>query len=96
MSARRRSPTRAGCGSKATKPLEPALTSLECHVLLHPVLKNAFGALYAYTSNKQGDRHALLNRTDAQVGQDEAVFMLGACASFASHLSRKHVAGDGR
>ena len=27
-------------------------------------------------------------------GLDEAVFMLGACASFASYLWRKHVAGE--
>ena len=62
--------------------------------MLHPALKDAFSKLYGYTSNEQGVRHALLDRTDAQAGQDEAVFMLGACASFASYLWRKHVAGE--
>ena len=78
---------------EAARTLGPALASLERHGVLHPVLKDAFSKLYGYTSNEQGIRHALLDRTDARVGQDEAVFMLGACASFASHLWRKHVAG---
>ena len=39
-------------------------------------------------------RHALADRGDTRVGQDEAVFMLGACASFASYLWRKHVGGQ--
>ena len=63
-------------------------------VVLHPALKDAFRKLYGYTSDEQGVRHALLDRTGAQVGQDEAVFMLGACASFASYLWRKHAAGE--
>ena len=75
---------------KAAKTLAPALKSLQQRGALHSALENAFGALYGYTSNEQGIRHALLDRTDAQVGQDEAVFMLGACASFASYLWRKH------
>ena len=76
----------------AARTLGPALASLQRHGVLHPALKDAFSKLYGYTSNEQGVRHALLDRTDAQVGQDEAVFMLGACASFASYLWRKHVA----
>ena len=80
---------------EAARTLGPALASLERLGVLHPALKDAFSKLYGYTSNEQGVRHALLDRSDAQVGQDEAVFMLGACASFASYLSRKHVAGEG-
>ena len=79
---------------EAAKTLGPALKSLERHGVLHPALEDAFSKLYGYTSNEQGVRHALLDRTAAQVGQDEAVFMLGACASFASYLWRKHVAGQ--
>ena len=81
---------------EAATTLAPALKSLERHGALHPTLKNAFSKLYGYTSDQQGIRHALLDRTDAQVGQDEAVFMLGACASFASYLWRKHAAGESR
>ena len=73
--------------------LGPALSALEKRGAVHPVLKDAFSKLYGYTSDEQGVRHALLDQTKAQVGQDEAVFMLGACASFASYLWRRHAAG---
>lgn len=74
--------------------LKAALTSLEKHGALHPALTDAFNKLYGYTSDEQGIRHALLDEPDADVGMDEAVFMLGACASFASFLWRKHTAGQ--
>ena len=61
---------------------------------LHPALTEACKKLYGYTSDEQGIRHALLDRKDSRVGRDEAVFMLGACASFASYLWRKHAAGE--
>ena len=78
---------------EASQTLGPALDSLEKRGALHPALKVAFSKLYGYTSKEQGIRHALLDRTDARVGRDEAVFMLGACASFASYLWRRHAAG---
>lgn len=81
---------------EASSNLGPALKSLERHRALHPALREAFIRLYGYASDEQGIRHPLLDRTDAQVGRDEAVFMLGACASFASYLWRKHVAGETR
>ena len=70
--------------------LEPALKSLERAGVLHPALKRAFSNLYGYTSDEQGIRHALIDNPQANVGQDEAVFMLGACAAFSSYLARKH------
>ena len=81
--ARKLSPT-------SSKTLEPALQALEKQGGLHPALKGAFSKLYGYTSDEQGIRHALLEGTEARPGLDEAVFMLGACAAFASYLSRKH------
>ena len=81
---------------EAARTLGPALKSLERHRMLHPALKKAFSELYGYTSDEQGIRHALLDRTDAQVRKEEALFMLGACASFAGYLSRKHAAGESR
>ena len=81
---------------KASRTLGPALSSLERRRVLHPALKGAFSQLYGYTNQEQGIRHALLDETKAPVGQDEAVFMLGACAFFASYLWRKHVAGESR
>ena len=71
--------------------LSPALNSLEkASLIKHPALKEAFSKLYGYTSDEQGIRHALLNKDSAEVGVDEAVFMFGACASFASYLVNKH------
>lgn len=77
----------------ASRTLAPALKSIEEQGELHPALKKAFVKIYGYTSDEQGIRHALLDGTTAKVGMDEAVFMLGACASFASYLWRKHVSG---
>ena len=79
----------------AAKTLKPALASLEKRGVLHPALKEGLGKLYGYTNDEQGIRHSL-DRPDANVGIDEAVFMLGACASFASYLWRKHEGGDRR
>ncbi|MCY4391099.1 MAG: hypothetical protein OXE43_03485 [Chloroflexi bacterium] len=78
---------------KAASTLGPALTSLEKQGRLHPALKKAFSNLYGYTSDEQGIRHALLEDVESPAGRDEAVFMLGACASFASYLWRRHQDG---
>ena len=79
---------------EASKTLGPALASLEKRSALHPTLKVAFNNLYGYTNREQGIRHALLDNAQANVTIDEAVFMLGACASFASYLWRKHKAAN--
>ena len=72
--------------------LKSALQSLENRVEFHPALKKAIISLYGYTSDEKGIRHALLNNDEARVDRDDAVFMLGACAAFASYLWRKHSA----
>ena len=81
---------------KASQTLGPALVSLDKRSTLHPTLKVAFNNLYGYTNREQGVRHALLDKAQANVTIDEAVFMLGACASFASYLWRKHKAATAR
>ena len=76
---------------QASKTLTPALNSLEkAGVLKHRALKEAFAKLYGYTSDEQGIRHALLDQNAADVGLEEALFMFGACASFAAYLTEKH------
>ena len=71
--------------------LGPALDSLEkAGVLRHPALKQAFDKLYGYTNTEQGIRHALLDKSAADVDLDEAIFMFGACASFTAYLTEKH------
>ena len=81
---------------EASKTLGPALNSLEkAGVLKHPALKAAFEKLYGYTSNEQGIRHALLEQDSPDVGLDEAIFMFGACASFAAYLAQKNRQAEG-
>ena len=77
---------------QANATLGQALDSLEkAKLLKHPALKKAFKNLYGYTSDEQGIRHALLDKNSPDVGLDEAVFMFGACASFAAYLVKKHL-----
>ena len=76
---------------QSAKTLGPALASLEKKgILKHTALKEAFKKLYGYASDEKGIRHALTNKGNANVGRDEAVFMFGACASFAAYLANKH------
>ena len=76
---------------KEAKTLVPALNSLEnAGVIKHKALKGAFSKLYGYTNDEQGIRHALLDKDSPDVGLDEAMFMFGACASFAAYLVNKH------
>jgi hypothetical protein len=69
-----------------TTTLGPALTKLESKGYLHGGLKAAFGNLYGYTSDEEGIRHALVFQQEAKVDEADALFMLGACASFVSYL----------
>ena len=69
-----------------TKSLGSALSELGKGGHLHGSLKSAFGALYGYSSDEEGVRHALVFKGEAQVDEADALFMLGACASFVSYL----------
>lgn len=66
--------------------LGAALSVLEQRGHLHGGLKKAFGSLYGYSSDEEGVRHALVLGDEAQVDEADALFMLGACASFVSYL----------
>lgn len=66
--------------------LGPALAALERKGRLHGGLKAAFTALYGYSSDEEGVRHALVFNKEAQVDEADALFMLGACASFVSYV----------
>ena len=80
---------------KSSNTLPDALKSLQrSSGQLHPALKDGFEKLYAYTSDEEGIRHSLMDNAESSVGRDEAVFMLGACASFASYLWRRHQCGS--
>lgn len=72
--------------SNGASTLGAALAALEKRGYLHGSLKGAFGQLYGYSSNEEGVRHALVFKDEPQVDETDALFMLGACASFVSYL----------
>lgn len=68
--------------------LGDALTKLEKEGSIHPALKKAFSALYGYTSDSAGIRHALIEN-DRQVDFHETKFMLVTCTSFINYILSK-------
>lgn len=71
--------------------LGAALKALEKKGLLtNGQLKTGFEKIYTYTNNEEGVRHAQVFKDSPDVGLDEAMFMFGACASFAAYLVNKH------
>ncbi len=54
---------------------------------IHPALEKGFGAIYGYTSDAQGIRHALSQ--EPNVGADEAKFFLVSCSAFVNYLIAK-------
>ena len=78
-----------------TKTLGEALKVLEQTGHLHGSLKAAFGQLHGYSSDEKGVRHALVFGDEAQVDEADAMFMLGACASFVSYLLARDAASTG-
>lgn len=71
---------------KASNSLPPALAALERKGAVHGGLKAGFNALYGYASDEKGLRHSLVFQAAPAVSQHDAVFMLGACASFITYL----------
>lgn len=68
--------------------LGKALSEVEKKHSLHGALKTAFSAIYGYTSDSSGIRHALLE-TDTAVGFEDAKFMLVSCSAFINYLKYK-------
>ncbi len=69
-----------------TKSLGPALSTLDKQGYLHGSLRGAFDKLYGYSSDQEGIRHALVFDQEAKVDEADALFMIGACASFVSYM----------
>jgi len=69
--------------------LGDALKSLGKANTVNPLLKSAFEKLYAYTNAEGGIRHANVFQDKPNVDEDDAMFMLGACASFVTFLLAK-------
>ncbi|WP_145854965.1 AbiJ-NTD4 domain-containing protein [Pedobacter suwonensis] len=68
--------------------LGKALAILEKKYGLHTSLKTAFTALYGYTSDAGGIRHAILE-DDVEIKFEDAKFMMVSCSSFINYLSSK-------
>ena len=51
---------------------------------LHPALESAFQSLYGYTSDANGIRHALLEKSN--LTSTEARFMLIICSAFTNYV----------
>lgn len=66
-----------------------ALTKLEKSTVIHSALKRGFSAIYGYTSDEKGIRHPLLDDPQSNVDEADALFMIGACASFVSYMIHK-------
>lgn len=71
------------------KTLGEALKAIERHWPIHGSLKSAFSALYGYTNDEDGVRHARVFKDTPNVDEVDALFMLGACASFVSYLAAR-------
>jgi len=66
-----------------------ALAKLEAKTNMHGALKKGFLAIYGFTSDEQGIRHALLDKGAPDVDEADALFMIGACSAFVSYLINK-------
>jgi hypothetical protein len=73
-------------GQKST--LGSALKVVADKAAIHPALEKAFSALYGYTSDEKGIRHALLEQ-QADLTFTDAKFMLVACSGFVNYLVGK-------
>lgn len=69
--------------------LSRALAKLERSAKIHGAMKSGFLSLYGYTSDEEGIRHALLEQDAPSADETDALFMMGACASFVSYLINK-------
>ena len=67
--------------------LAKALKALSANLDMHQGFRNGLLALYGYTSDEQGIRHALLDRNP--VDADDARFMLVACSVLVHFLTTK-------
>jgi len=68
--------------------LGTALKKLRDIAPLHPALEKAFLAIYGYTSDSGGIRHALLE--ESKIERPEARFMLIACSAFINFVKDKY------
>lgn len=76
------------CG-KPTATLGEALKILEKDNDLHPALKSGFSAIYGYTSDGDGIRHALMDKSNLDLA--DAKYFLVSCSAFINYLKTKSI-----
>ena len=54
---------------------------------LHPALEKGFGAIYGYTSDQGGIRHAMIDESTCDF--EDAKYMLVSCSAFVNYLIMK-------
>jgi hypothetical protein len=64
--------------------LHEALQAVSAKIEIHPALKAGLEKLYAYTSDEDGVRHAILE--EATVDEADARFMIVTCSAFVNFL----------
>jgi uncharacterized protein with PIN domain len=64
--------------------LGKALKMIEDSVGIHPALKKGFLAIYGYTSDEGGIRHAMLDAPNIEF--EDAKYMLVSCSTFINYL----------
>jgi hypothetical protein len=67
--------------------LGKALDKIQNGIGLHPCLKKGFSAIYDYTSDANGIRHAMTDQSTCDF--DEAKYMLVSCSAFVNYLIGK-------
>jgi len=67
--------------------LGQALKIVEQSIGLHGALKRGFMAIYGYTSDEGGIRHAMLE--ESKVDFEDAKYMLVSCSAFINYLAMK-------
>src|SRR5205814_4142658 len=80
----------ATCGMISGKPkatLGDALKVLREKGSVHPALEKAFSAIYGYTSDANGIRHALTEESNLTFS--DAKFMVISCSAFVNYLRGK-------
>lgn len=70
--------------------LGDALQTLEREGQLHGALRRGFSAIYGYTSDADGIRHAMLD--EANLDLSDAKYFLVSCSAFVNYLKGKHAA----
>jgi hypothetical protein len=66
---------------------DPTLGKALKKIGIHPALEKGFSAIYGYTSDADGIRHALLE--ESTLDADDAKFFLVSCSAFVNYLIAK-------